>query len=476
MEESLKEQTRKGVVWSAVQRFSTQGIQFVTTIIMARMLTPADYGLIGMLDIFIAILSVFVDSGFINALTRKQDRTHEDICTVFFFNIVVSLGAYFILFLIAPLVASFYAIPELCIVLRLLGLIVIIDSFAAVQMTLMTIKLDFKIQTKVSIISLILSGLIGIILAYNDFTYWALVVQALLYGIISTFLYWYYSTWRPSFIFSKKSFNEMFSFGSKILVTSLINTTYGNLYSLVIGKVFSASVLGNYSRANSYANLPSSNITSILQRVTYPVLCKIQDDETLLSNAYRKLIRTSAFIIFPLMTGLSALAHPFISIILGTKWYFCAILLQIICFALMWYPIHAINLNLLLVKGRSDLFLRLEIIKKVIGVIVLCISVPFGIIALCYSSILTSIICLIINTYYTGKLIRVGFIRQIYDISTTLFISVAMWGLILFVNNNINNIYIQMIVGLVIGSSFYTGVSYFINKKDFKTVLSLIHS
>lgn len=474
MEESLKKQTKRGVVWSAVQRFSTQGIQFVTTIIMAHMLTPADYGVVGMLDIFIAILSVFVDSGFINALTRKNDRTHEDICTVFFFNIGVSFIAYCILFLIAPLVASFYSIPVLCNILRLLGLIVIIDSFAAVQMTLMTIELNFKIQTKVAIISLLVSGTIGIILAYYDFTYWALVIQALIYGIISTSLYWYYSTWRPSLIFSKKSFNEMFSFGSKILITSLINTTYGNLYSLVIGKVFSASTLGNYSRAISYANFPSSNITSILQRVTYPVLCKIQNDEILLSEAYRKLIRTSAFIIFPLMTGLSALAHPFIIIILGVKWSFCATMLQIICFSLMWYPIHALNINLLLVKGRSDLLLRLEIIKKIIGIIILCISVPWGIIVLCYASIISSVFCLIINTYYTGKLIQLGFFRQIADINTTLIISMAMWGIILIINSFISNIYIQMVVGLVIGSTFYSGASYILNKKDFKTIISLI--
>lgn len=474
MEESLKKQTKRGVVWSAVQRFSTQGIQFVTTIIMARMLTPADYGVVGMLDIFIAILSVFVDSGFINALTRKNDRTHEDICTVFFFNIGVSFIAYCILFLIAPLVASFYSIPVLCNILRLLGLIVIIDSFAAVQMTLMTIELNFKIQTKVAIISLLVSGTIGIILAYYDFTYWALVIQALIYGIISTSLYWYYSTWRPSLIFSKKSFNEMFSFGSKILITSLINTTYGNLYSLVIGKMFSASTLGNYSRATSYANFPSSNITSILQRVTYPVLCKIQNDEILLSEAYRKLIRTSAFIIFPLMTGLSALAHPFIIIILGVKWSFCATMLQIICFSLMWYPIHALNINLLLVKGRSDLLLRLEIIKKIIGIIILCISVPWGIIVLCYASIISSVFCLIINTYYTGKLIQLGFFRQIADINTTLIISMAMWGIILIINSFISNIYIQMVVGLVIGSTFYSGASYILNKKDFKTIISLI--
>lgn len=474
MEESLKKQTKQGVIWSAAQRFSTQGIQFVTTIIMARMLTPADYGVVGMLDIFIAILSVFVDSGFINALTRKQNRTQEDICTVFFFNIGVSSIAYCILFLIAPLVASFYAIPELCIILRVLGLIVIIDSFAAVQITLMIINLNFKTQTKISIISLIISGTIGIILAYNDFTYWALVIQSLLYGIISTSLYWYYSTWRPGLIFSKRSFNEMFSFGSKILVTSLINTTYGNLYSLVIGKVFSANILGNYSRANSYANFPSSNLTSILQRVTYPVLCKLQDDQILLSDAYRKLIRTSAFIIFPLMTGLSALAHPFIFIILGSKWSFCAVMLQIICFALMWYPIHAINLNLLLVKGRSDLSLRIEIIKKVISVIILCIAVPMGIMALCYSRILSSIISLIINTYYTGKLINLGFIHQMKDLAPTIIISIGMWTSIMLTNTLTDNLPLQMIIGISTGSSFYIIMSYIFNRKDFFSFVSLI--
>ena len=475
MEESLKKQTKQGVVWSAVQRFSTQGIQFVTTIIMARMLTPADYGVVGMLDIFIAILSVFVDSGFINALTRKNDRTHSDICTVFFFNIIVSFIAYCILFLIAPFVASFYAIPKLKIILRILGLIVIIDSFAAVQMTLMTIKLNFKIQTYISTISLIISGTIGIILAYMDFTYWALVVQTLMYGIISTSLYWFYSTWRPSLIFSKKSFNELFSFGSKVLATSLIDSTYNNLYTLVIGKVFSASVLGNYSRANSYANLPSSNITSIMQRVTYPVLCKIQDDDETLSETYRKLIRMSAFIIFPLMTGLSALAHPLILIILGTKWSMCAVMLQILCFALMWYPIHAININLLLVKGRSDLNLRIEIIKKVISVIILCIAVPMGIMALCYSRIISSIISLFINTYYTGKLINLGFTHQMKDLSPTLSIALVMWGVIILAITLTDNIFIQMIIGILSGAITYISISYIFNRKEFYSFISHIH-
>lgn len=475
MDNSLKKQTKQGIIWSAAQRFSTQGIQFITTIVMARMLTPADYGLIGMLDIFIAILSVFVDSGFINALTRKNDRSHTDICTVFFFNISISILAYCILFLIAPLVASFYSIPVLCKILRILGLVVIIDSFAAVQMTLMTIKLDFKKQAHISIISLIVSGTTGILLAYYDFSYWSLIVQALLYGIISTSLYWYYSSWRPNFIFSMHSFNDMFSFGSKILATSLINTTYNNLYSLVIGKIFSASILGNYSRANSYANLPSSNITSIMQRVTYPVLCKIQNDDKALSDAYRKLIKISAFIIFPLMAGLSALAEPFVIIILGYKWSLCAVMLQILCFAMMWYPIHAININLLLVKGRSDLNLRIEIVKKIMGVTILCIAVPMGIMVLCYSRIISSIISLVINTHYTGKLINLGFTHQMKDLAPTFFISIGMWACILLCNTLFDNMLLKMFLGLIIGGGFYISFSYLFNRRDFLSFISLIH-
>ena len=474
MEERLKKQTKNGVIWSAVQRFSTQGIQFVTTIIMARMLTPADYGLIGMLDIFIAILSVFVDSGFINALTRKQDRSHTDICTVFFFNIGVSCLAYCILFFIAPFVASFYDIPELCLILRVLGIILIIDSFGAVQITLMTIKLDFKIQTIIAIVSLVISGTVGILLAYNKFTFWALVVQSLSYGVISTTLFWHYSTWRPSFIFSRKSLSEMFSFGSKLLATSLIDATYNNLYSLVIGKVFSASALGNYSRASSYANLPSSNLTSIIQRVTYPVLCSIQNDEYVLSDAYRKFLKISAFIIFPLMMGLSALAYPFVVIILGAKWCTCASMLQILCFALMWYPIHAININLLLVKGRSDLNLRIEIVKKFVGIIILCIAVPMGIFALCYSRIISSIISLVINTYYTGKLINLGFFHQMKDLTPTLMISTGMWGVIMMTNKITDILLFQMIIGIITGSLFYITMSYIFNRKDLFFVLSLI--
>lgn len=474
MDEELKQQTKKGVIWSAVQRFSMQGTQFLITIILANFLSPADYGTVGMLSIFIAISSVIIDGGFISALTRKIDRTHADICTVFYFNISISIISYCILFLIAPLVGQFYNMPELCPVLRVIGLSLIISSFSAVQATLLTIKLDFKTQTTITIISLVSSAIIAIILAYKGFSYWALVAQAIVSSIINTTLYWYYSSWRPSFIFSKKSFNDMFGFGSKLLIQALIDNTYKNIYPLVIGKVFSASALGNYSRAESYANFPSVSLTGIMQRVTYPVLCKIQDDDKELANAYRKFLKLSAFIIFPLMAGLSSLSYPFIVLLIGENWAECVPMLQLLCFALMWYPVHAINLNLLLVKGRSDLSLKLEVIKKIMGIGILCIAVPFGIMALCWSCIFSSILSLFINTYYTGKLIHLGFIRQIKDLSPTLIISIIMWGIIMFTNTYITSPLAQIVSSIPIGVVVYLALSFFFNKNELQTALSII--
>ena len=474
MDSELRQQTKKGIIWSAIQRFSTQGIQFLTTLIMARMLTPSEYGTIGMLGIFLAVSSVFVDSGFINALTRKQDRTHTDTCTVFYFNITISFVFYILLFLIAPLVARFYNMPELCSVLRVMGLTLIINSFAAVQATLLTIQLDFKNQTRIAIIALIISAVIGIILAYNDFSYWSLVVQSIAFSIINTLLFWYYSKWRPTLIFSKDSFKEMFNFGSKLLASSLIDSIYNNIYSLVIGKVFNANALGNYSRAESYANFPSISLTGVIQRVTYPVLCKMQDDEKLLAHSYRKFIRMSAFFIFPLMTGLSALAYPFIILLIGKQWIESATMLQILCFSLMWYPIHAINLSLLLVKGRSDLSLKLEIIKKILGVSILCIAIPFGITALCYSRIAMSILSLIINTYYSGKLINHGFSTQMMDLAPTLIISLGLWGCIMLINTTIESMALQMVIGVPVGLAFFAICSYLFNRQDTLDAITII--
>lgn len=474
MSDSLKSKTIKGVVWSSIERFSTQGVQFLIMIVMARLLTPKDYGLIGMLAIFLAVAQSLIDSGFSQALIRKQNRTDVDNSTVFYFNIVVSSALYLILFISAPFVADFYNQPELTSVMRVVCLGVILNSLAVVQRALLTVRIDFKTQAKASLSAAVFSGCIGIVLAYSGFGVWALVVQQLLNLSVNTLLLWIFSKWRPIAVFSWDSFHELFAFGSKMLASGLLDTLYRNIYPIVIGKLFSASSLGHYTRAQQFSEFPSSNITGIIQRVTYPVLCGIQDDMERLTNVYRKFLKLSAFIIFPLMIGLSAVALPFVDIILGVQWSFCGQLLQIICFAMMWYPIHSINLNLLQVKGRSDLFLRLEIIKKILGITVLCITAPFGLIVMCYGQIFNSIVALAINTYYTGKLINVGFIRQMKDLLPTILLSLTMFGTILLVNGFIESNMYRLIIGVMVGIVVYVSGSYIFKFKELQTLFSLI--
>lgn len=473
MSESLKGKTAKGVLWSSVERFSTQGVQFVIMIVMARLLTPKDYGLIGMLAIFLAVSQSLIDSGFSQALIRKQHRTETDNSTVFYFNLAVGAILYLLLFLSAPWVADFYDTPELTAVMRVVCLGVIINSLAVVQRALLTVNIDFKTQAKASFSAALTSGCTGIVLAYSGYGVWALVVQQLLNLGINTGLLWLFSSWRPKRLYSWQSFHELFAFGSKLLASGLLGTLYNNVYTIVIGKLFSAGNLGHYTRAQHFAEFPSSNLTGIMQRVTYPVLCSIQEDDKRLEKVYRKFLKLSAFVVFPLMLGLSAVARPFIRVTIGEQWEFCAVLLQILCFSMMWYPIHAINLNLLQVKGRSDLFLRLEIIKKILGISVLCVTAPFGLIWMCYGQIFNSLVALIINTYYTGKLIHIGFLKQMRDLLPTLLLGLSMFALVLFVNRFIDAALWKLVAGTLIGALYYVSCSILFRFSELKEIFSL---
>lgn len=348
------------------------------------------------------------------------------------------------------------------------------NSLAVVQRALFTINVDFKTQAKAALTASVTSGVVGVAMAYHGFGVWSLVTQQLLNLGINTGLLWLLSKWRPQFVYSWQSFHELFSFGSKLLASGLLDTIYRNIYPIVIGKLFSASSLGHYTRAHQFSEFPSSNLTGIIQRVTYPVLCEIQDDDERLSNIYRRFLKLSAFVIFPLMIGLSSVAQPFVNIILGPQWGFCGQLLQIICFSMMWYPIHSINLNLLQVKGRSDLFLRLEIIKKILGVSVLCITAPFGLVVMCYGQIFNSIVALAINTYYTGKLINVGFLRQMRDLLPTMALCLTMFALILSVNSFLPGNMAKLCVGIVLGVAFYSLASYAFKFLELKELLSLV--
>lgn len=471
---SLKEKTVKGVMWSSIDRFSTQGIQFVFSILIARLLLPSDYGAVAMLNIFLAISQTFIDSGFSTALIRKLDRTETDFCTVFYFNIVVGLFFYAILWLASPYIAAFYEIPLLEDITKVLALTFVFSSFSGIQSARLSIAIDFKTKAKISIIVTILTGSVGLWMAYNGYGVWALVIQAVSWSLLRTILLWLFVRWMPKLVFSWKSFREMFSFGSKLLASGLLDTTYNNIYTLVIGKVFSSTTLGLYSRASGLAQYPSSNITGVLQGVTFPVLSSIQNETERLADAYKRFLRISAFIVFPLMVGLAAVADPLIRLVLTDKWEGAIYLLQIVCFSMMWYPIHAINLNLLQVKGRSDFFLKVEIIKKIQGVIVLCITVPMGIVAMCYGSVISSLLCLIYNTYYTQKLIGYGYAAQMKDLLHILVHSLVMGAGVWCIVQIFDSLWLQLVVGILSGAVYYIAGAHFLRFEELDEVISLV--
>lgn len=472
--DSLKQKTTKGLFWSSVERFSNQGVSFIFSIILARILAPSDFGIVAMIGIFFAVAQSFVDSGFSNALVRKTDRREEDLSTCFYFNIGVGIVAYIVLFLIAPFIADFYNQPILSPIIRITGLGVVLNSLCVVQQALFTIKIDFKSQAKVTLSATIISGIVGVVLAYQGYGVWALVWQGVVMSLVRMGLLWLMSKWRPKAGFSKDSFHYLFGYGSKLLASGLLDTIYNNIYPIVIGKFYSPAQLGNYSRALSFAQLPSSNITSILQRVTFPVLSTIQDDLPRLQTNYRRLLKLSAFIVFPLMMGLAAVAFPLIRVVLTPKWEGCSLYLQIICFALMWYPIHAINLNLLQVKGRSDLFLRLEIIKKIVGVCIMCITIPLGITAMCIGMVVSSLISLFINTHYTGKLIYVGYIKQMRDLLPIFINSLIMGGIVYLCIQISDNDIVQLSLGIVVGLISYIGGASMITRSELKEYRNLL--
>lgn len=461
-------------MWSSIDRFSTQGIQFVFSILIARQLLPSDYGVVAMLGIFLAVSQTFIDSGFGTALIRKIDRTDTDFSTVFYFNIVVAAFFYLVLWFAAPYIAAFYEIPLLEDVTRVVALTLIFSSLSGVQNAKLSIAIDFKTRAKISVSVTLLTGAIGLWMAYNGYGVWALVVQSVFASLLGTVLLWCLVRWIPKRTFSWQSFREMFSFGSKLLASALLDTIYNNMYTLIIGKFFSSATLGLYSRASSLARYPSSNITGVLQGVTFPVLSSIQNEPERLAGAYKRFLRLSAFVIFPSMIGLAAVADPLIRLVLTDKWEGCIYLLQIVCFSMMWYPIHAINLNLLQVKGRSDFFLKVEIIKKIQGVLILFITVPMGIVAMCYGSVVSSLLCLIYNTYYTQKLIGYGYVAQMKDLLHILVHSLVMGAGVWCIVQMFDSLWWQLIVGVLSGAVYYIAGASLMRFEELDEVISLV--
>lgn len=411
----LGDKTISGVKWSAIGRFSTQGIGFLIGLILARLLSPADYGVVGMVGIFFAIAQTFIDSGFGSALIRKNDCTDADYSTAFYFNALVGLLCCLLLSLTAPFIADFFNTPILSDIVVVMSINMFIGSLSIVQGARLTAAIDFKSQAKISLLTTLLSGVLGITLAYKGYGVWSLVWQGVFANLLRTVLLLFATRWYPKWQFSMHSFKYLFNFGSKILTASLLHTVYANMTTLIIGKYYSAKDLGYYSRGESMAALPSTNITGILGGVTYPILSKIQDDDERLIAVYRKYIAITSMVIFFGMLLLAALAKPFIIIVLTEKWANSIIFLQIFCFALMFDHLCQLNLNILYVKGRSDLVLRLEVVKKTISISLIIASIPLGVLAICIARAIYTQIAVIINTYYTGKLYGLGYFEQVKD-------------------------------------------------------------
>lgn len=469
-----RERAINGLKWSLIERLLTQGTQFLLTILIARLLSPSDFGLIGMLSIFIAISQTFVDSGFTSALIRKCDRTEVDFSTAFYFNIAIGAFVYILLVLASPYIADFYRQPILIPLIYAMGINVLINSFSIVQRSKLIISLDFKTQAKAAVVGMMISGSVSIYMAYHNYGVWALVTQSILNNAITVLLIAYFTRWYPTERFCKASFFGLFNFGSKLLLSGLIDTVYRNIYQVIIGKNFNASTLGYYTQAQQLSELPATNFTSIIQRVSFPMLSEIQHDDNKLKLLYRKTLRLSAFILFPLMCSLSIMSDPIVRILLNDKWLPVIPLLSILCFGFMLYPIHSINLNLLQVKGRSDLFLKVEILKKILATVMIIVTTPFGLIPMCIGIVFTSYISWYINAYYTKKIIQFGFIQQIKNIFPMFFISFLTSFICYFIVAIIENEWGAIILTSVIGCFLYISLSSIFCKDEFLEIRKIV--
>lgn len=411
----IRQQSITGIKWGAVQQFSSQLIHFVLGVLIARMLMPEDYGMIGMLAIFISISQAFVDSGFSQALIQKIDRNNTDCSTTFYFNIVLGFFMYIILYAAAPLIAEFYRMPLLTDIVRVYSVTIIFNSLGIVPRALRMISVDFKSLAYASIIASGISGFIGLYLAYKGYGVWALVWQSILSTLIDVLLIWIYTRWKPSLVFSWHSFRNLFSFGSKLLISGLLHRIYENISSLVIGKYYSSVDIGLYNRGRQLADLPTFNITNLLQRVTYPILVRYQNNDVELILFYKKYIRMASIIVFFMAAFLCAVAKPLIIILLTDKWIGAVPFLQIFCLAAMFYPMIGMNLTLLKIKGRTDLYLKVEVIKKAIIFPILLLAIPFGPMAICLVTVVYTQIDLFCDAYYNGKMLKYGYFAQLRE-------------------------------------------------------------
>ncbi len=462
------------LIWKLLERGGTQGVQFIIQIVLARILSPNDYGIIALIMVFIALANVFVQSGFNTALIQKKEADEEDFSSVFYVSLLIAGILYIILFISAPIISKFYRLPQLINIIRVLSITLFFGAFNSIQNAIVARNMIFKKLFFSSLGAIIISGIIGIVIAYKGFGVWALVYQQLINQLCICLILWFTIKWRPKLLFSLEKIKILFSFGSKLLLSALLDTGYREGTNLIIGKVYTPTMLGYYSRGDQFPKLIIGNVNGSIQSVIFPVLSSFQDDKEKIREIVRKGITMSSYIIFPMMIGLCAVAEPLVKLLLTDKWLPCVPFLRIFCLTYALWPIHTTNLQAINALGRSDIFLKLEIIKKIIGIIIIIITVRYSPLIMAIGIFLTSIISAFINSFPNKKFLNYSYFEQLKDILPSLILSVIMgviiYSIVYLRFSNIIIIILQIFLGILI----YIGLSYFLKIKSFKYILEII--
>lgn len=469
-----KNEVISGLFWKFAERIGAQGVNLIVSIILARILAPEDYGLIALITIFITISNVFIESGMGTALIQKKDADYTDFSTVFYFNMTISILLYIILFLGAPLIAKFYNNQQLTSVVRVLGITLIVSGLKGVQNAYVSKKMIFKKFFIATLIGTVVSAIIGIVMAYKGFGVWALVTQQLTNTIIDTIMLWISVKWRPTLQFSFNRLKQLYKFGWKILCSSLIDTVYNELYGLTIGKVFEPTALAYYNKGNQFPKLITINIDGSISSVMLPTLAKEQENKEKMKRMMRKSIQTSSFILFPILIGLAVVAKPLVKILLTDKWLPCVPIMQMLCFSYLLWPIHTVNLQAINALGRSDIFLKLEIIKKIMGVLALCISIPCGIYVMVFSKIIVSLLSTIVNAFPNKKLLDYSIVEQTKDILPSFLISCIMGIIVYGITLLKFNVWITLGVQIIIGVILYILLAHVFKLESLDYVINTI--
>lgn len=475
MQKSLGDKYLTAVFWAYADKFGTGGFNFLVTIVLARLLVPEDFGLIAMVMIFYEISHTFVESGFTEALVRKQELTEEDKSTTFVFNFFVGLFLYGVLFFSAPFIAGFFNEPVLTLVVRLLGLNLIIESFAIIHGAVLLHEINFKALAQTRLAGIVISSLVAIGMAFHGYGVWSIVVKYNVASIVTTMVLMFMTKWKLSIRFSRDSFQQLFGFGSKIFFRALIDKFYRHIYNFIIGKYFTASMLGFYSQANQLKNTVILILFQTVHNVTYPVLSKLQDDYIRLKDSYRKLLKMNSFVIFPVLIVLIVLGKPIIVTLIGTKWLEAVPFFKLVCLATFTHHMIQINLNMLLIVNRPDLGLRLEIIQKLVITVAIVIGLQFGIYGLVISQVISSYIGLIVNTMYSKKLLNYGLLEQLNDALPSLAFALITGGFLFLMDQFLPYTgLLQLIISLPVAIFMYIGLHVMTHSEEMQLVSEII--